>query len=127
MVLQDLVLSFYKEQYWDALSLDQANSQEIANECFDTGVNCGTGTASLFLQRVLNVSNKNGQYYPELELDGNLGPVTIAALNKHPRPKTVLKALNCLQGARYISICEHNPSQEVFFHGWMERVFEQAA
>lgn len=120
--LQNLVESFYKVKFWDYLKLDQVNNQKIANELFDTSVNMGQGIAALFLQRSLNVSNRNGKDYAELQVDGNIGPVTIATLNNHPRPEQVLKLLNTLQGARYISICEANPSQEIFLNSWLSRV-----
>jgi lysozyme family protein len=122
--LVNLVLDFYKKEYWNVHKLDSVNNQLIANELFDTSVNMGIGTAGIFLQRVLNVSNVGGNYYPDLKIDGNIGAVTIAALNKHPRPVNVLKGLNCLQGAKYIEICEANPAQEKYYHGWMERVME---
>lgn len=122
--LQDLLLDFYKKEFWDALMLDYAANQEIANELYDTAVNCGTGVAGTFLQRVLNVSNQEGKYYKDLKVDGQVGSVTISALNSHPKPLNILKALNALQGAKYISICEANPSQEAFFNGWMNRVNE---
>lgn len=120
--LQELVLQFYQDNFWKRLSLDSVTDQRIATELFDTGVNMGTGIAATFLQRVLNVSNREGREYPDLLVDGDLGPKTITILNHHPRPSEVLKALNCLQGARYIAICEANPSQEVFFQAWMSRV-----
>lgn len=120
--LQSFVHDFYKKEFWDAMSLDFVNDQAIANELYDTGVNMGVGTAANFLQRVLNVSNKKGQEYADMPVDGKIGPNTVRTLNNHKRPKEVLKALNCLQGAKYIAICEANPSQEIFFVGWMNRV-----
>ena len=120
--LQDMVESFYKSKFWDYLKLDQVNNQKIANELFDTAVNMGQGIAALFLQRSLNVSNRNGKDYADLQLDGNIGPVTISTLNNHPRQEQVLKLLNTLQGAKYIGICEANPSQEIFLTSWLSRV-----
>jgi lysozyme family protein len=120
--LQDMVESFYKVKFWDYLKLDQVNNQKIANELFDTSVNMGQGIAALFLQRSLNVSNRNGKEYADLQVDGSIGPVTINTLNSHPRQEQVLKVLNTLQGARYISICEANPSQEIFMTSWLSRV-----
>jgi lysozyme family protein len=120
--LQDLVESFYKVKFWDHLKLDQVNNQKIANELFDTSVNMGQGVAALFLQRSLNVSNRNGKDYPDLQVDGNIGPVTITTLNGHPRQEQVYKLLNALQGAKYIGICEANPSQEIFLTSWLSRV-----
>jgi lysozyme family protein len=120
--LQDLVEQFYKVKFWDHLKLDQVNNQKIANELFDTAVNMGQGIAALFLQRSLNVSNRNGKDYAELQVDGDIGPVTINTLNNHPRQEQVLKLLNTLQGAKYIGICEANPSQEIFLNSWLSRV-----
>lgn len=120
--LQNLVESFYKIQFWDFLKLDQINNQRIANELFDTSVNMGQGVAGLFIQRALNVSNRNGKDYPDLQVDGNVGSVTVNAVNNHPRPDQLLKLLNTLQGAKYIGICEANPSQEIFMTSWLSRV-----
>lgn len=121
--LQQLVHDLYKKDYWDSMKLDDANDQLIANEMFDTGVNMGIGRAGIFLQRILNVANKGETYYLNLKVDGQVGRKTIAALNSHPYPKNILAGLNALKGAQYITICENNPSQEVFFNGWMKRVF----
>lgn len=120
--LQSVVHAFYKAEFWNRLNLDSVNNQAIANELFDTGVNMGVGVAGLFLQRVLNVCNRGGKEYNDLPLTGNVGQLTLNALNHHKRQSEILKALNCLQGAKYIGICEANPSQEVFMSGWLSRV-----
>lgn len=116
--------AFYKREFWDKLRLDQVRYQPIANELFDTAVNQGVKLQAFNLQRCLNISNQGGKYYPDLVVDGYVGPITIAALNSHPRPYNVLKALNVLQGAKYIELCENDKSQEKYFHGWFNRVFE---
>ena len=122
--LQACVKKFYKVDYWDAMNLDQCKYQDIAEELYDTGVNMGTNTAVIMLQRVLNVANRNERDYEDLKKDGDLGKVTLAALHAHPSPTNILRGLNALQGARYIQICENNPTQERFFNGWIKRVFE---
>lgn len=119
--LENAVQSVYKTNYWDALNLDLINDQRMANELYDTGVNMGTGRAGIFFQTVLNVSSKT-----QLTLDGKVGPKTIALFNSlSPSDKyMVWKLFNCLQGEKYISICEANPSQEIFMRSWTSRVFE---
>lgn len=124
VTLQDDVLTFYKHNFWDKLSLDQAQDQRIANELFDTGVNMGAGVASNFLQRTLNVTDRNQHDYSDLAVDGNVGPKTISVLNNHKSPDLILKVLNVLQGGKYIVIAEANPLQEDFFAGWLSRVME---
>ena len=120
--LQEIVLLFYKKQYWDTLNLDKINNQNIANEMFDTGVNMGQAMAGSFLQRALNIANINGKNYPDLSVDGVIGNKTVDVLNNQADQKLVLKLLNILQGSRYVSICESNPSQEIFLRSWMSRV-----
>ena len=120
--LQTLVVTFYKNTFWDTLGLNDVNNQEIAVELYDTGVNMGPGIAGRFLQTALNVSNRNGRDYKDLTKDGKIGPLTIRALNNHERQKDVLKVLNVLQGARYIDLMENDPTQEIFFRSWFSRV-----
>ena len=127
--LQALVIKHYKTDYWDSLSLDQINDQKVANELYDTGVNMGTGRAAIFFQRVLNVVNRCGSLFPNLKLDGAIGQKSIAAFNSLSLNDKfmVWKLLNCLQGAKYIDICEANPVQEKFMRSWASRVFETVA
>lgn len=116
------VQDFYNVNFWGVLNLDHVKNQEIANELFDTAVNCGTAIAAEFLQDALNVLNKNGTLYPDIEVDRRLGTTTIKTLNAHHNPVQVLKVLNVLQGARYINICKGKPKQERFINGWLSRV-----
>jgi hypothetical protein len=61
-------------------------------------------------------------------VDGLAGARTIDALRgflKAGGPQgeaTMLKALNRLQGARYIELVEHRPKSEDFANGWFSRV-----
>ncbi len=118
----NIIISVYKFHYWDKLNLDKANDQRIANELFDICINCGADTAGKFLQRVLNVFNRQQKDYADLIVDGIVGSKTIAILNDHADADKVLKALNALQGERYISLCEGCPLYENFINGWITRV-----
>lgn len=128
--LEICVQQFYKKYFWDTMNLDDYESQGIADELFDTGVNMGVGTAVKFLQRSLNVFNKEQTLYPNISVDGSYGPGTHKALKSFmsqvPRDRWIClyKALNALQGVRYIEIAEKNESQEKFMFGWFTRVFE---
>jgi lysozyme family protein len=121
----------YKAQYWSMLRLDEiaALSYPIAEELFDTGVNMGVVASGKFLQSALNAFNREGRDYPDLEVDGAVGPMTVHALAKFtaargPQGETVLmRALNALQGARYLDIAKNDPTQEKFTFGWfLQRV-----
>lgn len=116
----------YMRQYWDAnkLGMIRADRQLIANEMYDTGVNMGVGIAAKFMQIALNVSNKKGTLYPNISVDGIIGPVTLKLINEHPRPDVLLKLLNVQQGNQYINLCLHDEDQEKYLNGWYNRVFE---
>jgi len=123
----DKAREIYKASYWDILRLDEIAvlSYPVAAELFDTGVNMGQGRAGTFLQRALNALNRQGADFADMTVDGLVGPMTIASLKAYlaKRGKSgetiLLRALNALQGERYIAIAEADPKQEDFVNGWL--------
>lgn len=118
---QSSVKAFYKKNFWDSSNLSSFTNQDIANEVYDSSVNCGIETAAKWLQRSINAANRNQAIYSNILVDGNIGAKTIAALSK-VNAGVILKMVNCLQGAYYIAICERNEPQEVFINSWFSRV-----
>ena len=124
-----LARDIYRRRYWQAPKFDHVAMRmpAAAAELFDTGVNMGLAVAAGFLQRALNVLNRGGRDWPDLAVDGEVGPRTLAALDglawhRGARGERVLvKALNALQGARYIALAEAQPSQESFVFGWLDQ------
>lgn len=116
-----LVRRYYTRPHFNEVA---KQSMSVAAELVDTGVNMGVGEAGQFLQRALNVFNNDGKRYKNIAVDGVIGDVTLAALHAYlsGRPQrgehVLLEALNTLQGSRYISICEHDETQERFAFGW---------
>lgn len=116
----------YRGEYLVKPGFDAFNnvSTELAAELFDTGVNMGPATATRFLQRATNAVAGSG-----LVVDGKMGPATRNAVNDYLKSRSnaasiLVKALNCLQGARYIEIVEANPSQRKFINGWIAQRVE---
>ena len=109
-------------------------SELIADELVDSGVNCGVGTASIWLQKILNALNRQQKDWPDIVEDGVLGTATFAALNRclAKRNKVVVgysfhitevelviwRYLNALQGAYYIQLGERHKNDEEFIFGW---------
>ena len=130
---ESLARDIYRKQYWTVPRFNQVNalSPLVAEELLDTGVNCGVGFTKPTLQRALNLLNNQGKGgWPDLAVDGIYGPATINALKIYlskrgkEGERVLLRILNILQGERYISICERNPSQEQFFFGWISKRVE---
>lgn len=123
-----------KANYWDVLRLDDVAmlDERLAFELLDTAYNMGPGRAAEFLQRclrALNRSHRDPPDYPEVLVDGQVGPFTLAALAAFIRFRgatgrlVLLRALNSLQGARYVELCEGRERNEEFLFGWLrERV-----
>lgn len=121
---REVAFDIYSAKYWDAVKGDELVelSEIVTDEVVDTAVNMGAGRAIKFLQRALNVLNTQGKLYPDLTVDGAIGPATINALRSYlsTRNELVLsRALNCLQGAFYIELAERREKDEPFVYGWL--------
>lgn len=123
--MRDLPLQTAKDIYLNEYLIKPGFStfpSPVAAELFDTGVNMGPSTATKFLQRAINALQGSG-----LTVDGKMGPATRGAvvtyLNSRGNAQDILvKALNCLQGVRYIELVEANATQRRFINGWFSRV-----
>ncbi len=124
----DLARAIYLEEYYYSpkFYLLEDYSPLIVKELTDTGVNCGTGTSTKFLQRVLNSFNNKEDYYDDLVVDGLMGSKTVAAYNSlcAKRGSTVTEnvvynCLNALQTVRYIELTEKREKNETFAWGWI--------
>ena len=120
--------TIYRRLYWLRPHLDEiaARSMRIAAELFDTGVNMGPTVAITFLQRALTALNRNASDYPDLTPDGRVGPATLSALDtflglrgKSGGETVLLRALEALQGERYLRLAERRPANEAFLYGWL--------
>jgi lysozyme family protein len=119
--------AIYRRIYWLRPAYDQVagRAPRIAAELFDTGVNMGTATATGFLQRALNALNRGARDYPDIAIDRQIGARTLSALDgflaaRGRQAETVLlRAIEALQGERYIALAERRPSQEAFLFGWL--------
>jgi hypothetical protein len=138
---RDEAAVIYKRMYWLRPRFDEVakRSGRLAAELFDTGVNMGPAVAVTFLQRALTALNRNGSDYPDLVPDGRTGPRTLAALDSFLKLRgsspavgvgggdqqgtsgevVLLRALEALQGERYLRLAERRPANETFLYGWL--------
>ena len=119
--------SIYRRAYWLRPAFERVGERApaLAAELFDTGVNMGPQVATAFLQRALNALNRGASDYPDIAVDGAIGPRTLAALDGFLRRRgrggetVLLKAVEALQGERYLSLAERRPANEAFLYGWL--------
>ncbi len=125
-VLQAKIQKFYLNEYWNKVNGDLIPEQRIANEVYDNAVNMGYKQSSEYLQRTINILNRNQKedFYKDIKVDGNIGPGTIEALKqclKLNGAKRVLNVINGFQFKHYLELMEKNPVNEKYI-GWFDRV-----
>jgi lysozyme family protein len=126
--------TIYRDAYWVDPGFDAVAQRypALAEDLFDIGVNMGTSVAAKFLQRCLNMFNSGGAHYADLTIDSRLGRLSLLSLDAFRQRRgeeggeRLLEAIRSLRGARYIDICEGNPTQEAFAYGWFGRMVELA-
>jgi lysozyme family protein len=124
---RDTAKAIYRKRYWAAPRFYDVSLRypALAAELFDTGVNMGPKRAAEFLQRALNVLNRQHTDYPDINVDGDLGDMSLAALDGYRTKRgsdgenVLLHMVDAFQAVRYVEIAEANPSQETFEYGWI--------
>lgn len=131
--LRACVEDLYRREFWDRVAGDQVAqfSVPVAVELFDTQVNCPPGLAAKALQRALNLLNDPSggtdarrALYPELVVDGAIGPRTLEALGellayrKHEGEQVLLAMQNVVQGVHYMDLAERRAKDKAFVYGW---------
>lgn len=120
-------VAIYRRLYWQRPGFDRVADRApvLAAEMFDTGVNMGPAVAAAFLQRALNALNRGARDYPDIATDGRMGALTLAALDAFLTLRgaageaVLLKAIEALQGERYLHLAERRPANEAFLYGWL--------
>jgi lysozyme family protein len=120
-------VALYKRIYWVRPGFDRISdiAPDIAAELFDTGVNMGPGVAVSFLHRALNALNRGASDYADIVPGIRVDDVAVTALSTFLRKRAphgeavLMKALEALQGERYLDLAERRPANEAFLYGWL--------
>jgi lysozyme family protein len=100
---------FYITTFWDVLQGDKINNQSIANFIADWGINAGLTIPVKHTQEILNVNN-----------DGKVGPVTLAAIN-NADGQSLFTSLQTARIAFYNAVVAAHPSDSQFLADWVSR------
>ena len=120
-------VAIYRADYWTRPGFDKVAvlAPTVAAELFDTGVNMGTAIAIGFLRRALNALNRSATDYPDIPAAGTIDAAAITALKAFLAVRgaggevVLVRALDALQGARYVALAEMRPADETFLYGWL--------
>lgn len=119
--LELAVETFYRA-IWKRLHCEEIVSQAIANELFDAAVNPGEKLAVCFLQYALNDLNKNGKLWPDIPVDGQVGPKTLAALKAAEADSEMVAAFLSVDCFNYFrGRMRKDKEKEKYARGWWKR------
>lgn len=120
--LEHLATEFYRERYWSPLRAELVPSDAIGIELLEQAVHTNQGRAIEHLQEALNKCNDDGKKWPEVSVDGSIGPKTLASIkiacSRTEWRESVLKDMNILQ-AIYL---RSRPGRENVYMGWLRRI-----
>lgn len=125
-------VQIYRSRYWlqPKFDLVDAVSPALADKLFDIGVNAGQPKGVRFLQRALNVLNRNQRDFADIAVDGGIGAMTIAALKAFlavrgaDGHRVLLGMVTAQQSVYYIECAEKRVENETFEYGWqLNRAF----
>ncbi len=106
--VRELVVSFYKQNFWELNNLSQFKDQQLANSIYDFGVNSGKGRAVQFLEQLFGVKK-----------DGIMDSKVIQLANDAD-PEQILTAYNKAREIFYRSIAVGDQAQ--FLKSWLSRL-----
>lgn len=113
--LMAAVSDTYKANYWEPCELDYF-PDFIQQAAFGCAVNEGNTTMAKLLQKALVRTGAT------LQLDGQMGPGTLAALNAAPKG-WLLDSFWKVRAEAYLSIANNHPdTQAQFLRGWLNRL-----
>jgi len=104
----------YKEVYWDKNKVESL-PEDLWHIYFDMCVNQGKSRAVKIIQRAVN--GKGGS----LTVDGGMGPMTIAAIDKS---RVELDRVRSYRVKYYADLVTRKPDLERFYFGWFKRALE---
>lgn len=123
--------SFYRKQFWNVINGDLLFeiSPFLAELLFDIAVNQHPYSANKYLQKALNVMNRNGMNYGDIVEDGKMGPITLNTLADYLKITTnkiqhLFIWIFIFQGDHYYKYMKKSPVQERFARGWLNRMVD---
>lgn len=98
-------------------------SPAVGHKLIDSGVNIGPANPSRWFQKSLNALNRGGKDYPTINVDGKVGPQTVATFRSLQRVRgevkaceLVVKLLDAQQATYYMNLTNLN----TFTVGWID-------
>lgn len=126
-MIEAMVADFYRIKFWEAVGGDHIADQDVANQFFQAGVLFNPVRAIRAMQQALNVLNREGKLFADLQEDGIIGSKTIVAVNTlcMAGDKQILRlAFAVYQAAMCLELAKKDPKKEKYIRGWLTRAMK---
>lgn len=127
--LSNLHQQLFRDEFWQPAGCGLLEDQDVANELYDSAVNCGVRRAVEWLQTALNTCNRRGQRWPDIAVDGKVGKQTasvVVAACANPQTRwLLLQVMETFQRAHYVQLAMADPMQEENLLGWFRLRVQQ--
>ena len=112
-----LVRQFYKTKFWDDMRGDEIKHQAVAETIYNFGMNSSIHNSVMYTQ-----------YCLDCVPDGDLGPVTLSAINRLSGLEIELFVSQhaLMRVGHRLKRITQNRSQVKFIRGWLKRDLEEA-
>lgn len=114
--LQTAADTFFKKEFWNTIRGDEITDQDIANELYDSAVNFGRSRAVKMAQEAVKLG-----FGADIDVDGKIGPKTVAALNSYTNKPWLYQLMNMIQARQYLELVEKQPKKATFLRGWIQQ------
>lgn len=116
--------AIYRRDFWDGPGISRL-PRELAMPVFDAAVNAGCRSAVRWLQEALNAAGETDPGLPPLEVDGELGPVTLEHARRitasGPTVLRLVRACMLLRRIRHYLEISERATMRPFLRGWLGR------
>jgi len=104
----------YYTDYWLPMNIEKIFNNSLVLQIFDFGVNTRS------LKYGFNTALKSIQRIVDVEQDGKIGPISIAAINSYE--DDIVELYKSERKKYYFDLVRRKPHMEVFLKGWIARV-----
>ncbi|WP_294344672.1 glycosyl hydrolase 108 family protein [Prosthecochloris sp.] len=114
---RDLVREFYKRKFWDTFRGDEIKHQSVAETIYNFGMNSSIKKSVMYAQFCL-----------DCEPDGDLGPITLSAINELSGLEIELFVCQhtLMRVGHRLKRITQKRNQVKFIRGWLKRDLEEA-
>ena len=120
---EEKAIAYYEKNWWNKFGFGTITNDKLASWVFDHAVNAGPVPIIRALQLVIQDAMQNSGNFEGITIDGILGPNTAKLVNEFYNDNMLL-ALQEKVWNHYLKIIEANPTDQKFYHGWHNRVFQ---